>query len=68
MRAPLYVPRGGTFLVSGLSIIGQHAYVVEQPQSVDSDGTLVRVPLEGGASSAFATLTMDSPPGTAAYS
>ena len=61
---PLYVPTAGTFLVSGLSVIGDNAYVVEMSMaSRDVDGTLLRVPLGGGASSVVASLAIDSPPG-----
>ena len=61
---PLYAPRAGTFLMSGLSVIGDSAYVAEVDEALgDADGTLLRVPLGGGAPSVVASLTIDSPPG-----
>jgi hypothetical protein len=61
--APLYAPAAGTSLASGLSVIGDNAYLIEQPEKADGNATLVRVPLGGGAPSVVTTLTMDSPPG-----
>jgi hypothetical protein len=61
--APLYLASAGTFVTSAFSVIGDVAYVTEMQSAADRDGTLVRVPLKGGASSVVATLSFDSPPG-----
>jgi hypothetical protein len=61
--APLYVANAGTFVTSAFSVIGDTAYITEVPSAADGDGTLLRVPLRGGAPSVVATLTLDAPPG-----
>jgi len=59
---PLYLATAGTFVASAFSVIGDSAYVTEMQSAADRDGTLVRVPLDGGASSIVATLALDAPP------